>query len=307
MPAARDWFAMLVFPVVLCASIAATIALMDAGMSPAFAFGPPIAVAYLLVMSLERVLPFHRSWLKSRGDIHVDLGHLVVSGGIGLELLRPLMLMLAVALGSAIAKIAPGGAWPVDWPLVPQLVLALVIGEFFMYWVHRWAHEWEWLWRFHAVHHSAPRLYFLNAARFHPVDLAISNFAPFVPLVALGAGPEVLALFALFSAVHGVFQHANLPLKLGPLNWFFSMAELHRWHHSRVLDEANTNYGQNLIVWDVVFGTRFLPADREPPEDIGLTGLAAFPMDYLGQLASPFTWRRIERESESSPPAPIAP
>jgi len=294
---------MLVFPVVLSASIAATIALMNAGLSPTLAFGPPIAAVYLLVMALERALPFHRSWLKSRGDIHVDLGHLVVSGAVGLELLRPLMLVLAVALGSAISTVAPGGLWPGDWPLVPQLVLALVIGEFFMYWVHRFGHEWEWLWRFHAVHHSAPRLYFLNAARFHPVDLAISNFAPFVPLVALGAGPEVLALFALFSAVHGVFQHANLPLRLGPLNWFFSMAELHRWHHSRILDEANTNYGQNLIVWDVVFGTRYLPADREPPEDIGLAGLSAFPMGYFAQLASPFTWRRIERESELSSPS----
>jgi sterol desaturase/sphingolipid hydroxylase (fatty acid hydroxylase superfamily) len=306
MPSARDWFAMLVFPVVLCASIAATIALLDAGVSPAIAFLPAIAAAYLLLMALERVLPFHRSWQHSYGDIHVDLGHLVVSGGIGLELLRPPMLVLAVALGSVVSKVAPGGAWPGGWPLVPQLVLALVVGEFFMYWVHRWAHEWEWLWRFHAVHHSAPRLYFLNAARFHPVDLAISNFAPFVPLVALGAGPELLALFALFSAVHGAFQHANLPLRLGPLNWFFSMAELHRWHHSRVLDEANTNYGQNLIVWDVVFGTRFLPADREPPEGIGLAGLSAFPMDYLGQLASPFTWRRIERESEPGNAAAVA-
>jgi sterol desaturase/sphingolipid hydroxylase (fatty acid hydroxylase superfamily) len=296
-PSARNWFAMGIFPVVLAASIAATIALMDAGVSATFAFVPPIAAVYLLVMTLERVLPFHRSWQRSYGDIHVDLGHMIVSGGIGLELLRPLMLMLAVAIGSAIAKVAPGGAWPGEWPLLAQLLLALVIGEFFMYWVHRLAHEWEWLWRFHAVHHSAPRLYFLNAARFHPVDLAISNFAPFVPLVALGAQPEVLALFSLFSAVHGAFQHANVPILLGPLNWFFSMAELHRWHHSRVLDEANTNYGQNLIIWDVVFGTRFLPADREPPEDIGLTGLSAFPMSYLGQLASPFTWRRIERES----------
>ena len=301
-PRARNLFAMTIFPVVLAAAIAATIAIMRGGVSPAVAFGGPAAAAFLIVMTLERVIPFHRSWQQSRGDIHVDLGHLLISGVVGLELLRPLMLGIAVAVGSLIASNANGGPWPGDWPIVVQLVLALVVGEFFMYWAHRLGHELEWLWRFHAVHNSAPRLYFLNAARFHPVDLAISNFAPFAPLVALGAGPEVLALFALVSAVHGIFQHANLPLRLGPLNWFFSMAELHRWHHSRVLEEANTNYGQNLIVWDVVFGTRFLPTDREPPEDIGLTGLSAFPMDYLGQLASPFTWRRIERESESAGP-----
>jgi sterol desaturase/sphingolipid hydroxylase (fatty acid hydroxylase superfamily) len=88
-----------------------------------------------------------------------------------------------------------------------------------------------------------------------------------------------------------------MPIRLGPLNWIFSMAQLHRWHHSRRVAESNTNYGQNLIVWDVVFGTRFLPKDHEPPEDIGIAGLDAFPMDYLGQLASPARWRRIQRDS----------
>jgi len=296
-PGAVELFSMLVFPVVLAAAIAATIALMDAGVPPALAFTGPVVASYLFVMACERVVPYHRSWLRSRGDVRVDLGHLLVSGGLTLELLRPAMMALAVALGGLVAPIVGDGLWPHDWPLVAQLVPALVVGEFFMYWVHRLAHEWDLLWRFHAVHHSAPRLYFLNAVRFHPVDLAISNYAPFVPLMALGASPELLALFALFSGVHGTFQHANIPIRLGPLNWLFSMAELHRWHHSRVLDEANTNFGQNLIVWDVVFGTRFLPRDREPPEEIGLTGLAAFPMDYWGQLLSPLRWRRIHRES----------
>ena len=166
--------------------------------------------------------------------------------------------------------------------------------------MHRLAHTWDFLWRFHAVHHSAPRLYFLNAVRFHPIDLAISTYAPFVPLVTLGADARVLALFVLVSAVHGLFQHANLPIRCGPLNWFFSMAELHRWHHSRALEEANTNFGQNLIVWDIIHGTRFLPKDREPPEETGIAGMPAFPMSYLAQLASPFTWSRIKRDNEAA-------
>lgn len=78
------------------------------------------------------------------------------------------------------------------------------------------------------------------------------------------------------------------------------MAELHRWHHSRVLEEANSNFGQNLIVWDIIYGTRFLPKDREPPAEIGITDMPAFPMSYLAQLASPFTWSRIKRENEAA-------
>ena len=37
-------------------------------------------------------------------------------------------------------------------------------------------HEVPWLWRFHATHHSAPRLYWLNAGRFHPLDLFTQQF-----------------------------------------------------------------------------------------------------------------------------------
>ena len=86
---------------------------------------------------------------------------------------------------------------------------------------------------------------------------------------------------------------------LGPLNYLFSMAELHRWHHAKNLRESNTNYGSNLIVWELVFGTFFWPRDREPPEQIGIPGLPAFPADYWGQLASPFRWRAIQAASRA--------
>jgi len=283
------------------------IALMKSGVVPATAYLVPTVVIAISLPLLERVICYSEAWRHADRDVRVDLGHLVVSGGLTIELLRPVMLYVAVSLGAWLSTVVSPNLWPTSWPLVLQLVWALIIGEFFLYWVHRLAHEWDFLWRFHAVHHSASRLYFLNAVRFHPVDLAISNFAPFIPLLALGAGPEVMALFAYVSAVHGLFQHANLPMKLGPLNWFFSMAELHRWHHSPILEEANSNYGQNLIVWDIVFGTRFLPPDRKPPENIGITGMPNFPMRYWGQLMSPFRWRRVKLESLASSRAPVLP
>ena len=298
----------MVFPLGLCSAIAVTIVLMDQGVAPELALFGPIVAAYAVVLTLERFLPLHESWKHSRGDLHVDIGHLIVSGGITIMLLRPLMLaftvMLAAWLSALISASFWPGLWPGHWNLLAQLVLALVVGEFFLYWAHRWGHTIPLLWRFHAVHHSAPRLYGLNAVRFHPVDLAISYYAPWVALVILGADARVLALFGLVSAVHGIFQHTNLPIRCGPLNWFFSMAELHRWHHSRVLDEANTNYGQNLIVWDVVFGTRFLPKDREAPEDIGLHDMPGFPMDYVGQVLSPVQWKHFAdpaAETEAHP------
>jgi sterol desaturase/sphingolipid hydroxylase (fatty acid hydroxylase superfamily) len=257
--------------------------------------------AFGVVIALERLAPHHADWNRNHGDLGVDVGHLVtisLVSGLADPLLR------FVGVGVAIWLFGEGalGLWPDEWPLLAQLPLALVIGELGQYWVHRLEHEKDWLWRFHALHHSAPRLYWLNAARFHPVDILLNNFAATVPLAALGAGLEVLSLWVLVSAIHGIFQHANMPVRIGPLNWVFSMAELHRWHHSKTLREANTNYGQNLIVWDVVFGTRFLPSDREPPREIGIADLPGYPMTWLAQELAPLRWSAIKAAGRSPVP-----
>jgi hypothetical protein len=61
-----------------------------------------------------------------------------------------------------------------------------------------------------------------------------------------------------------------------------------------------------LIVMTLERRIPFHRSWQQSREDIGLTGLSAFPMDNLGQLASPFTCRHIERESEAAEPVAIA-
>ena len=84
---------------------------------------------------------------------------------------------------------------------------------------------------------------------------------------------------------------------MGPLSWIYSIGDVHRWHHSRDRAEADSNYGNVYIFWDAVFGTRYLPADREAPTAVGIAGLDAFPRGFFAQWLSPFRWKRIERES----------
>jgi sterol desaturase/sphingolipid hydroxylase (fatty acid hydroxylase superfamily) len=285
-------FSWSVFPLVAAMAVLGTLWSMRQGTEPAVAIAPWIIVAYTIIALCERLFPFQESWLHSKGDLGPDVGWFVTNGVVN-RLVEPLFLGVAVVLGAALSARIGIGLWPGDWPLLMQLSVALMVAELWEYSCHRLMHENEWLWRFHATHHSAPRLYWLNAARFHPVDLTLVGVCKLIPLAILGAGAEVFALVNVFSAVHGAFQHANLQLRLGPLNWIFSMAELHRWHHSRTVAEANHNYGGNLIVWDILFGTRFLPADRQPPADIGIADLPAFPTGYWGQLLSPFRWRGI--------------
>ena len=252
-------------------------------------------VGAIAVAVTERLRPFRPEWNRSHGDVGTDVAHVLVSGGGAAQLARPVAAALGVAIAGALSRHLGLDVWPRAWPLLAQLALALVIAELPQYWLHRWQHEHDWLWRFHSVHHSAPRLYWLNAARFHPVDLGLLYLVGYVPLIALGCPEETIMLFALFDAVFGMLQHGNIDVRLGWLNRVFSMAEPHRWHHSRVLDEANTNYGSNLIVWDLVFGTFFLPGDRQPPAAIGIADMPAFPQTWAAQMAAPFRWRSLPR------------
>ncbi|MCA9533089.1 MAG: sterol desaturase family protein [Myxococcales bacterium] len=287
----RRVFAYAIFPVAFFGALLITYACFQEGRAPALATLPGIAFGTLMVILGEWVQPRSALWSKSYGDTPTDLKHVLFS-----QLLPPPLVELALKATAGVAAVLIAerlgrGLWPVGIPFVLQVALAAVIGEFGQYWWHRLCHESLWFWRFHVTHHSAPRLWWLNAARFHPLDTVFSYTLTILPLILLGCPPEVVAMMATFTAVHGVFQHANIDLRLGPLNWIFSMAELHRWHHSRTLSDANTNYGANIIFWDIVFGTRHLPKDRvHPPADVGFLGDTAFPTTYVGQLWTPFRW-----------------
>jgi len=289
-------FARFTFPVVLSAGVAFAIGLMDRGVDPLLAFLYAQAPCFLVVIVLEHVVPYHKEWNRSRGDVLVDAKHAITITVFNAAI-DPLLRGSGLLVAGFISAQFSLTLWPDSWPLLLQLAFALVFVELWQYWVHRLQHELPFLWRFHALHHSAPRLYWLNAARFHPLDIALNGIGVSTGLAILGAGPRVLALWLLVSAVHGIFQHANIPARIGWLNWIFSMAELHRWHHSKTIEEANHNYGQTIIVWDTLFGTRFLPADRRPPLEIGIPGLAAFPMTWWAQIESPFRWSEIRRRS----------
>jgi sterol desaturase/sphingolipid hydroxylase (fatty acid hydroxylase superfamily) len=289
-------FALSIFPIVMFGSIGVSIALFNRGASDGWATVAGLVFGYTLVILGERLYPFVPDWNRNHDDVATDAawaGTTVVVGG----LLRPLSFMVGGWLAARLSADLGSPIWPNEWPLAYQLILALVIIEFPQYWLHRLEHETKWLWRFHATHHSAPRLYWLNAARFHFVDIGLLTMLYTVPLVALGAGEPVFGLWIVASTIHGICQHANMQIRCGPLNWIFSMAELHRWHHSPLVRESNTHYGQTLILWDIVFGTRFLPADRKPPEAVGIADLPGFPMTWWAQFCSPWRWNQIKIDS----------
>jgi sterol desaturase/sphingolipid hydroxylase (fatty acid hydroxylase superfamily) len=251
----------------------------------ACSFGP-VALGALVITCLERRYPHRKEWQPDGEDVKGDATFMVL---VQILLPKALAFLLAVSVlrGLKSHDLSLAVLWPHALPPVVQAALMLMTADFFRYWLHRASHEWSMrLWSLHAVHHSPQKLYWVNVGRFHPIEKSLQFLLDAAPFIVLGVGENVLAIYFVFYAVNGFFQHCNIALRLGLLNYVISGPELHRWHHSREIRESNTNYGNNLILWDLLFRSFFLPKDREV-ETLGLIN-RNYPQDFLSQMRTPF-------------------
>jgi sterol desaturase/sphingolipid hydroxylase (fatty acid hydroxylase superfamily) len=238
-------------------------------------------VAWLFL--LEARLPYKPAWRDDDGQLVQDLSHTLLNKG-----LVQLLIVELMALGiignehhTATANLA----------LPFQVAFGLVISEIGLYCAHRLAHEWPLLWRCHAVHHSVKRLWLVNTGRFHFVD-SLASVAAGVPFLLIsGISMDAIVWVSAITAYIGILTHCNVDVECGWLNYVFNTPNLHRWHHSTERAEGNTNYGENLMLWDIVLRT-FL---YKKGSDIQRIGIAEkMPHRFIDQLALPFRWRSYQ-------------
>lgn len=244
-----------------------------------------VVITAMVISMLEYTQTHRNSWLPNRNDVKNDALYMGV-----VQLLLPKLVVVALVflLVAPSRNLMPGlsSLWPHHWPVSVQAVLMILSADFLRYWLHRLAHTNKYLWRLHAVHHSPEKLYWLNVARFHPLEKTLQMLFDVLPFMILGVSEQVIGIYFVFYAINGFFQHSNIELRFGWLNFLISGPELHRWHHSKRPQESNRNYGNNLIVWDILFGSYFLPKNRQADE-LGLQ-VVEYPQDFLRQLNAPF-------------------
>jgi sterol desaturase/sphingolipid hydroxylase (fatty acid hydroxylase superfamily) len=291
------------YPGVLAGSLGLALGLVEAGFSAGFVLGVTSVGLGVFSFWMERRFTETARWKIDPTEVRTDILHALISNTIPTALFRALFLWLIVAASAWIESRIGAGLWPVHWPLPGQFLLALFVAEFVSYATHRGLHRSR-LWPLHAVHHCSPRMYFLLSVRKHPLQAFLTYGIRLSVLWLLGVPEQTLTVLLAFTAANSYLQHSNVRMRTGALGWIFATPELHRIHHSRRPSDLDSNFGDVLIVWDVLFGTRRAPEARAGAVDVvGLPDIEVA-QTWGSHLKLPFTWHRRRAATGTARPGP---
>jgi sterol desaturase/sphingolipid hydroxylase (fatty acid hydroxylase superfamily) len=161
---------------------------------------------------------------------------------------------------------------------VAVTLVTAMVSDFRTYVVHLVHHHVPLLWEFHRVHHTAEVLTPITLFRKHPFYDTIGNLL-FEPINAVLQGVTLYFFFGEFAvatlfganAVYSLFRlfganlrHTHIWLSWGPvLSRIFISPAQHQIHHSIDPKHADTNMGEVFAIWDWIFGTIYVPKERE--------------------------------------------
>jgi sterol desaturase/sphingolipid hydroxylase (fatty acid hydroxylase superfamily) len=192
-----------------------------------------------------------------------------------------------------------------EQPLWVQAVGVILVLDLCFYWMHRAKHRWDWWWRLHETHHSSAEMDWFSSVRFHPLEKVLDRLLYLAPLLVLGVSEEALIVLAAVDAFIASFSHSNTRLRLGPLNYLLVGPEMHRWHHAPKGEAQRSNYGNNLSVFDWLFGTAYLP--KAHTVETGLADPAYPEGNLLKQFAYAFRpFAQAEAAADASPEPQVA-
>ena len=209
-------------------------------------------------------------------------------------------------------------AWPL-WAILAVATLLELLAYELAYWTgHYLFHAIPALWEFHKVHHSAEVMTTLTEMRTHPVEIIsfmnliglatglvfgvlTYTFGPGVRPFTLLNGNIVLMMF-LITIGHLRHSHMWIPFT-GLMGRLFQSPAHHQIHHSDDPKHFNTNLGFALAFWDWVFGTLYIPNEREPIR----FGVGARHVDFTSVLKLYLLPFKRSAEALFGTPEPVTP
>ena len=289
-----------IYPLFMCLTFVVGFKILEHGYTIKTFYHSIIMFAILgaIFAPLEHLIPFSRKWLDDK-ETPTDLMLFFGNKFWGDMINTPIRLATVAIVVKQISPSIGQDIWPTSLHPYIQVLLLLSINDFFRYWYHRWMHENEFMWRWHAVHHSSERLYWFNGTRSHPLEGLVQSLLWGIPLAFVKAPVEIIVVTGLLGRVIGRFQHTNMDVIVGPFDYIFSTPKNHRYHHSKSHKIGHSNYGGDVIFWDILFGTFYLPKGEEPSDEIGIEEMPNYPKTWLGLMCAPFIYGKLKREAEA--------
>jgi sterol desaturase/sphingolipid hydroxylase (fatty acid hydroxylase superfamily) len=238
---------------------------------------------FIIVVPFERLFPRQKHQGFKRPHLDLDIGYAMAA---------PFLNIVALTVGIFIGVVSlawiPGLLITPYVAMIPspyKLIAGILLFDMTTYWAHRFYHEVPILWKFHSIHHSTEHMDWVSGFRAHPFDGTLIVPAV-VFLIAAGFETEQVGFLAVFQIVFGLFLHANVRFRFKIFDRFIMTPEFHHWHHSNEEDAIWSNYSTFLPLWDMLFGTYFMPKGKRRPKIYGVDELV--PMTMAEQLKYPF-------------------
>ena len=200
--------------------------------------------------------------------------------------------------------------------LVATVFLTWLIADFFFYWYHRGQHTFPLLWQVHKFHHMDEQVSATTRWRDNLSDAFIQIFFISIPIAIVFkfdpvATAKLITFLKLGGEAVGGFIHSNIRLHLGWASVLVVGPQMHRIHHSRLMQHHNRNFCLYYPIWDILFGTYYHPSREEfPPTGIDEAGevtsireVVAIPFQGWWQICC--GWRQRHTQSASMSSLPI--
>ena len=173
------------------------------------------------------------------------------------------------------------------------LIVSLLLLDVLIYGQHVMMHKVPLLWRLHRMHHTELGLDVTSAVRFHPSEMVVSMLIKMAFIFIMGIPVAAIIIFEIILNGLALFNHSNINLPRFIEHFMrkvFITPEIHWIHHSEIVNETNSNFGFNLVIWDKIFST-YLDKPTLPYTDLR-QGLNEFgfekPLSLIELIISPF-------------------
>lgn len=270
-----------------------------------FFFGVFVLMALWEVKAPKRALTLSKAyrWINNLGLVALNTA-----------ILRLIFPAAAVGMAAFCAEKGWGILNFYEIPFVLAIIVSVVAMDFIIYLQHVLVHSVPALWRLHRVHHADVDYDVTTGSRFHPIEIVLSMLIKFATIIVIGPPVVAVVIFEIILNAMAMFNHGNvgLPPTIDKiLRLLFVTPDMHRVHHSVEDNEANSNFGFNLSIWDKIFGTYIeQPRDghqgmtigihkyRDPKQVASLPGMLTFPFkgEISGYAINRREWSKTDKE-----------